>query len=442
MTTSQTARASTASPTLPARVLPAPVPSAPLALAATAFSGGIWMATRLQPFPALWGIAVVLLAACSVTAVLASSLRLARVAAVLALVCAGAFARVYSPVPRVVIPPPDFLAGEPVAIEGQVISDGALLPGNAPRERFDLVTDCITLGGKKFIRPVGIRATLFSAENEEDSEAKTEFPSLAYGDRVRLTARLRLPRNFRNPGAFDYEGYLRGLGLSVLASVRAEKIELLPGKSGHRLSFWRSRIRRSILDHVYKSNTGLWDRQDAALFAAMIVGDDSMLLRNVREEFQETGVYHLLVVSGMNVALLAVAVFWLARRLRAPEWAAALVTILLSVFYAYVAGMGVPIQRAVLMLSVYLVARLLYRNRAALNATGFAALVVLAFSPEALFEAGFQLTFWRCWLSPASACLFWNALLSLTAAPCGTLNLRRTTSTSNRDWRNFGWTCA
>jgi competence protein ComEC len=113
----------------------------------------------------------------------------------------------------------------------------------------------------------------------------------------------------------------------------------------------------------------------------------------VREEFQQTGVYHLLVVSGMNVALLAFAIFWLARRLRLPQWPASLLTIALSVFYAYIAGMGVPIVRAVLMLSLFLIARLLYRDRSGLNATGFAALVVLALSPDALFDAGFQLTF-------------------------------------------------
>ena len=45
------------------------------------------------------------------------------------------------------------------------------------------------------------------------------------------------------------------------------------------------------------------------------------------------------------------------------------------------------------MLSLFLVARLLYRDRSGLNATGFAALVVLALSPTALFDAGFQLTF-------------------------------------------------
>jgi competence protein ComEC len=93
------------------------------------------------------------------------------------------------------------------------------------------------------------------------------------------------------------------------------------------------------------------------------------------------------------VALLAFALFWLARRLRLPQWPASLLTIVLSIFYAYIAGMGVPIMRAVLMLSVFLVARLLYRDRSALNATGFAALVVLTLSPAALFEPGFQLTF-------------------------------------------------
>ena len=166
---------------------------------------------------------------------------------------------------------------------------------------------------------------------------------------------------------------------------------MIPGTSGSRLGFWRSRMRNSILRHLRQN--GLWSQEDAALFAAMIVGDDSMLMRNVREEFQQTGVYHLLVVSGMNVALLAFAIFWLARRLRLPEWPASLLTIALSVFYAYIAGMGVPIMRAVLMLSLFLVARLLYRDRSGLNATGFAALVVLVLSPDALFDAGFQLTF-------------------------------------------------
>ncbi|MGZ4866928.1 MAG: DNA internalization-related competence protein ComEC/Rec2, partial [Candidatus Angelobacter sp.] len=276
-----------------------------------------------------------------------------------------------------------------VEIVAHVTNDGALLAIDESRERFDMETESIEIDGTKFLQPVGIRATVYSSKAAPDDVEPA--PSRAYGERIRLKARLRLPRNFGNPGAFDYEGYLRSHGISALASVSDKDIERLPGNSGSALGFWRSRMRNSILKHLRQK--GLWNKEDSALFAAMIVGDDSLLLRNVREEFQQTGVYHLLVVSGMNVALLAFAIFWLARRLRLPEWPASLLTIALSVFYAYVAGMGVPIVRAVLMLSLFLVARLLYRDRSGLNATGFAALVVLALSPTALFDAGFQLTF-------------------------------------------------
>ncbi len=287
------------------------------------------------------------------------------------------------------LPPQEFLDEAPVEVVGHLINDSSLLTGGSPRKRFDIESESIRIEKREFTQPVRIRVTLYTA----DPDATTpEFPELAYGDRVAFTTNLRLPRNFRNPGAFDYEGYLHGLGITALASVRPDHFVSLPGQSGSRLGFWRSRARRSILER-FSGEKALWGRKDAPLFAAMIIGEDGMLLRDVREEFQQTGMYHLLVVSGMNVALLAFAVFWLARRLRAPEWSASLVTIALSVFYAAVAGMGVPIQRAVLMLSMYLLARLLYRERSALNATGFAALVVLVLSPQALFEAGFQLTF-------------------------------------------------
>jgi competence protein ComEC len=368
-------------------------PRAPLALAAAAFTCGILLAGHLQQSPAGWGWATASLALCAIVAVTVKSLRPAQISAVLALVCAGAFARIATPSPRLASPSPEFLNVKDVEIVGHVTNDGALLAGGGPRERFDLQTETIELDGQKLVDPIGIRATVLSRDAVEEmpEDHVPVIPHMAYGARVRLTGKLRLPRNFRNPGAFDYEGYLHGLGISALVSVKSEDIEVLPGTSGSRLGFWRSSVRNSILEHIHRS--GLWSKEDAALFAAMIMGDDSLLLRDIREEFQQTGVYHLLVVSGMNVALLAFAIFWLARRLRLPEWPASLLTIALSAFYAYIVGMGVPIMRAVLMLSLFLVARLLYRDRSGLNATGFAALVVLTLSPSALFEPGFQLTF-------------------------------------------------
>jgi competence protein ComEC len=356
-------------------------PRAPLALAAAAFSCGIWLSTHWHASTALWGWATAALALCAIVAVAIKSLRPAQATALLALVCAGAFARLATPSPRLAVLPPEFLNVKDVEIIAHVTNDGALLAIDESRERFEMETESIELDGTRFLEPVRIRATIYGIAGA----------TLKYGERIHLLAKLRLPRNFGNPGAFDYEGYLHGRGITALASAIADDFEVIQGTSGSRFGFWRSRIRNSILKHLREK--GLWEEDDAALFAAMIVGDDSMLMRNVREEFQQTGVYHLLVVSGMNVALLAFALFWLVRRLRLPKWPASLLTIALSMFYAYIAGMGVPIMRAVLMLSLFLVARLLYRDRSGLNATGFAALAVLVLSPTALFDAGFQLTF-------------------------------------------------
>ena len=129
------------------------------------------------------------------------SLHPAQASAILALVCAGAFARVAAPVPHIVAPPPELLSGEKVVIVAHVTNDGALLDGGGPRERVDLQTEIIELDNLKFTQPVGIRATAFSRETDVDSKGNEspQLPRLAYGDRVRLTARLRLPRNFRNP---------------------------------------------------------------------------------------------------------------------------------------------------------------------------------------------------------------------------------------------------
>src|SRR5262249_42796361 len=110
-------------------------------------------------------------------------------------------------------------------------------------------------------------------------------------------------------------------------------------------------------------------------------------------DFQRSGTYHLLVVAGLHLGIIAGFVFVTLRRLRVPELAASMVTLMCAAAYAWLADDGVPIWRATLMLAIYLAARFFYRRRASLNAIGTAALVLLALDPHALFSASFQLSF-------------------------------------------------
>ena len=125
----------------------------------------------------------------------------------------------------------------------------------------------------------------------------------------------------------------------------------------------------------------------------MIVGEEAFIDRDTRTDFQRSGTYHILVVSGMNVSILAFVVFWTARRLRIAEIPATLITVASCAGYALLTEVGAPVWRATLMGVVYLTTRLLYRDRAMTNALGAAALGLLVLDPRQLFAASFQMTF-------------------------------------------------
>lgn len=248
------------------------------------------------------------------------------------------------------------------------------------------------------------------------------FPTLQCGDLVEAPMRLKIPERYRDPGAWQYADYLLAQGVGTHASVRASKVAVLheaaeqPELTGVgglilaaradraaqlqcRIYAAQSWASRRVLGYVKsRANRGLppvlrLNLDDAGMLNAMLFGDRAGLNKTQRVGFERTGSFHLFVVSGMHVGLLAGLVFWLARRLKLREWLATLLTITLTFGYALLTGFGAPVQRALFMTAIFLLARLLSRDRNVLNALGAAALGVLVFSPAALFEASFQMTF-------------------------------------------------
>ena len=108
--------------------------------------------------------------------------------------------------------------------------------------------------------------------------------------------------------------------------------------------------------------------------------------------FERTGSFHMLVVSGFHLAIVAGCIFWIARRLRMPRVPATLLTIAASFAYALFTGFATPVQRSLWMVTLYLLGRLVYRERSPMNTIGFAALCLLAVSPRSLFDSSLQMT--------------------------------------------------
>src|SRR5579863_8624343 len=286
-------------------------------------------------------------------------------------------------------------------LTAHVTRDGRLQQGgfNEIRQTVDVETEEVkTSSGSVEAIHSAVRLSIYSPRpNDPAPEENAVINSgptppmrvFHYGDRIRFSAKLKLPRNFRNPGAFDYQSYLADLGIAALASAKIENVEPLPGFAGNRIARLRSRAHRSASAKIHE----LWPPREAALIDAMVIGEEAFIDRDTRADFQRSGTYHVLVVSGMNVSILAFVVFWTLRRLRLGDIPSTLLTVAFCVAYAFITEVGAPVWRATLMCAIYLGTRLLYRDRAMVNALGAAALGLLIFDPRQLFTASFQMTF-------------------------------------------------
>ena len=370
-----------------------------------AFALGLWMGVRDWRPPSWWVVAILafVLAACWFLS------RRAWAAKVLSLgtwFLVGAFLiqvrQTPASDPRIL----ELSDGRDVLLTGHIVKEGYAQNAyeGSLRQSIDVETETIASQGRSWPVRAGVRLTIHEKVQDEDRAANSspnrlndhdpmtrspDGPSLTYGSRVLIRAKLHPPRNYRNVGAFDYEGYLRDNGISVLGSTDAKDIELVPGFSGSRIQLWRTRVHSSIVAKIHQ----LWPASEASLMDAMVLGEESFLRNATRTEYQRSGTYHVLVVSGMNLSILAVAIFWTLRQFRVDPAVAAITTVVVTFAYAFVVGVGPPVWRAALMLSIYLGARLLYRERNMMNAIGAAALGVLVVDPRALFGASFQLTF-------------------------------------------------
>ena len=255
-----------------------------------------------------------------------------------------------------------------------------------------------------------------------------------YGERLRVETRLRAPRNFENPGRFDYLGHLARQGVLVTASAwNGDQVERLPGRARGlraRLERWRERLAAAMAAAVRPP--------EGAVLRALIVGDEEGIDADLREAFTRAGVVHVLSISGLHVGLVAAAGFALARRLLGRserlllavdvERLAALLSLGPVALYAALAGLGVATLRSAIMVAAAVLAGLLGRRADVLRTLALAALVLALAWPGTPLEIAFQLSFASVAaigfgmrrLAPAAPAGSWRARLRAAAlvSPC------------------------
>ncbi len=269
-----------------------------------------------------------------------------------------------------------------------VIGKIASLPEiNSLRNRFEFeITKIADKEGKTWPTPGKVRLSWYQ-----------NYQPVTPGETWKLHIKLKRPHGFSNPGGFDYERWLFQKRLRATGYVVGNKNnKRVNPPDGYFLERARFKIRNQILKLTKKNS-------QKGLITALALGDRSQLSSSQKHILINTGTSHLLAISGLHISLVAGLVYFLMLGLwRQSEYlllinpaqnSATIAGLSGAVIYALLAGMSLPTQRALIMLSVVMLS-LIFKKRIAFSVVfSFALLLVLFFDPLSTMDAGFWLSF-------------------------------------------------
>jgi competence protein ComEC len=213
------------------------------------------------------------------------------------------------------------------------------------------------------------------------------------GDRVRVVGRLRTPRGYRDPGSPDR---------AVLAARRGVDLELRGPvtivEASAAITPWRWASAAQRRASAWVAGRG-GNVVGNAVVRGAVLGDRSAIDPAVDAAWRAAGVYHVLSVSGLHLAVVALLAFAVGRRVLAvagvaqPVRAAAIGAAVIAIAYTAITGAEIATVRALVVALVALGGAAVMRRARALDALGLAALIVLASTPSLLADASFQLSF-------------------------------------------------
>lgn len=217
------------------------------------------------------------------------------------------------------------------------------------------------------------------------------------GQAWQFLVKLKAPKGTFNPGGFDYEQWLFAQHIGATGYIRqSSQAKLLATQVS-----WQSIsvVRQRLIDLLAQQKISA---DSLALIKALTLGDRSSLSLSQWQVLARSGTAHLMAISGLHIGLVAGMIYWLAfqcwlqvpphRYYSAPQ-IAAVCAFLAALSYAALAGFSVPTQRALVMVSVFMLAILLRRHVKSLDVFAIAILLVLLMDPMAVLSVGFYLSF-------------------------------------------------
>jgi competence protein ComEC len=276
-------------------------------------------------------------------------------------------------------------SGEPVEITGIVQGE----PEAAP-DSFYLTVRAESIRSKGTERAASGSVLLLTHGQARQIKQEYEALELRHGARVRVMTILDREENFRNPGASSFTEYLERKGYDATGVVKSPLlIERLEDESVFLplalIYEWRAQLSKDF-SHKFSPET-------AGVLSAALLGNQYNISRGAAERFRAGGIFHVLVISGLQIAFIGGLVLLIARRLTGRKWLQFLLAASFLWAYTIAVGADSSVMRSALMFTLIVLAPIVSRRANTLNSLGAAGVALLVWDPKDLFDPSFQLTF-------------------------------------------------
>lgn len=275
--------------------------------------------------------------------------------------------------------------GDPVELSGVVAGE----PEPAPQS-FYLTLRVERLRFRDSERPATGTVMLLARMATKELEAEYDLLELRHGARIRVMAKLDREDDFRNPGVSPFTEYLERKGFDATGTIKSPSlIERLDDESVFLplawVYSWRGRLQSEFQRH--------FTAETAGVLSAALLGNPHNISRPTAQRFRAGGTFHILVISGLQIAFVAGVVFLIVRRFTQRKLLQFLLAASFIWAYAVAVGAEASVTRAALMFTLAAFAPAVARRTNSLNAVAGAGLLLLIVKPNDLFDPSFQLTF-------------------------------------------------
>jgi competence protein ComEC len=218
--------------------------------------------------------------------------------------------------------------------------------------------------------------------------------NLKYGDRIILHKTLQPIKNSGNPGAFNYQRYAAFQDIFYNVFLKDKDWVLLNGSSKHWFKEFIFSAREYVLGVLQKS-IGT-DKDKLGIAEALLIGYTNDLDKDLVQAYSNTGVVHIIAISGMHLALIYILLVWFFEKIpgiKKSKWLQ-LIFILASLWlFSILTGASPSVLRAAVMFSFIAVGKNLSKQTSIYNSLAASAFVLLCYNPYYLWAVGFQLSY-------------------------------------------------